>query len=221
MPLTLAEQVPVPVAGASPTTSRRTLPEATVFSVRVLAVRLTDTGPVAWKVSVARTRRPCRPHAKDRLDTVTRPLEEDEEEVDEVKDEEDDEVVGVHAGRVVVGVSPGISGSRLPKATPRVGVAKLGVGTTNVSVEPTSAVAPGTLARVTRAVDIAVAPLPIDGDDDNIHHAPKTSAIASTPIAPMMTVVRRPLSKPSAATSRCLPIQSPGLCPRDRSSGSH
>lgn len=196
-------------------TSRRTLPDATVFSVRSLAVSVTGTCPVEWKVSVARTRRPWSPHCRDRLETVTRPLEDDDED-------EDDEVVDdVPAGVVVVAVSPGISGSRLPNATASDGVTKLGVGTTNVAVDPAASVAPGTSLRVTRAVDSAVAPLPMEGDDDSIHHAPKTSATASTPMAPMMTVVRRLLSKPSAASSRCLPIQSPGLCPRDRSSVSH
>jgi len=148
------------------------------------------------------------------LDTVTRPLEDDDED-------DDDEDDGVHAGVVVVADSPGISGSRLPNATPSDGVTKLGVGTTKVAVDPAESVAPGTSLRDTRAVDSAVAPLPMEGDDDSIHHAPKTSATASTPIAPIMTVVRRPLSKPSAASSRCQSIQSPGLCPRDRSSVSH
>jgi hypothetical protein len=85
-------------------TSRRTLPDATVFSVRSLAVSVTGTCPVEWKVSVARPGGPWSPHCRDRLETVTRLVGDDDED-------EDDEVVDdVPAGSLSSRL-PGISGS--------------------------------------------------------------------------------------------------------------
>lgn len=136
-PLTRALHVAFPFAGGAPMTSRRTLPVALVVSVRSPAVNVTGTRPVEVNVSVARTRWPCRLHTSDTFRTVTAP-EGDEEDDDEEDDDEEDGVV-VRAGIVMVAVSPGISGSRLPNGIPSEGVTKLGVGTTNASVAPAEA----------------------------------------------------------------------------------
>ena len=66
------------------------------------------------------------------------PEDDDDSDSEDEDDDEEDGVV-VRAGIVMVAVSPGISGSRLPNGIPSEGVTKLGVGTTNASVAPAEA----------------------------------------------------------------------------------
>ena len=200
--MTRALHVAVPWAGAMPMASRRTVPVAMVFTLLSPAVRVTGTVPLEVKVSQARTRLPCALQLRVRLRTFGPVVDDDDRVVDE-----DDDSGGGGGGPAAWGLSPGISGSTLPKGTLRGDVLNVGVGTTNVSVvRADSAMEPPTALKVARAVVIAVAPLLIDGPDESNHHVPKTKPMAARPTAPRTTGARGPLPRPAGGSNSCLPI---------------